>query len=211
MTEHEIGKIFAHIPTLDTPRLILRRITPDYSDDMYDYSRMPEVTEYLLWDPHSDPDYTYRYLCQVQRQYREGKFYDWGLIDRQSGRLIGTCGFTSFDPNHDRAEVGYVLHPDYWGHGLAPEALSAVLRYGFVKLGLNRVEAHYMAENTRSRAVMEKCGMKFEGVLRQYLLVKGKYRDIGFCSILRSEYEGKYGKIECGDHWYDRLRQNLGI
>ena len=102
--------------------------------------------------------------------------------------MIGTCGFTRFDYDNNAAEVGYVINPEYRGRGIAPEALSRVLEFGFTELKLNRIEARYIVGNEVSRRVMEKVGMKFEGVRRQSLLNKGDYVDVGYCSILASEY-----------------------
>jgi len=198
LTRSKIRKVFSNIPTLKTERLTLRKIKEDDSADMFEYSRLPEVSEYLLWTPHKDEDYTLRYLEQLQDQYRDGYFYDWAVVlpvrdDRSlygvRRKMIGTCGFTSINMENNAAEIGYVLNPAYWGYGFAPEAVRKVLEFGFEKLGLNRIEARYMTENERSLRVMLKCGMTFEGVKRELMYVRGSYRDIGSCSILRREYE----------------------
>ncbi|MBQ3178700.1 MAG: GNAT family N-acetyltransferase, partial [Clostridia bacterium] len=88
-------------------------------------------------------------------------------------------------------EIGYVLNPSYWGMGIAPEAVSAVLRFGFTELHLHRIEARYMTGNTASRRVMEKVGMTYEGTARESMFVKGDFVSVGTCAILRSEYFGK--------------------
>ena len=108
--------------------------------------------------------------------------------------MIGTCGFTRFDFRHDSAEIGYVLNPDFWGRGLMPEAAAAVMNFGFEKLLLNRIEAKHLTGNEASRRVMEKAGMRFEGVLREGMLVKGKYVDVGICSILCHEWQAQKSK-----------------
>ncbi|MBQ8415822.1 MAG: GNAT family N-acetyltransferase, partial [Clostridia bacterium] len=104
------------------------------------------------------------------------------------------CGFTAFHCASDCAEVGYVLNPEYWGKGIAPEALLAVMEFGFETLGLNRIEARFIEENERSRRVMEKVGMTFEGVMREGMLVKGSYVNVGICSILADEWREKQRK-----------------
>jgi ribosomal-protein-alanine N-acetyltransferase len=124
----------------------------------------------------------------LQGLYREGSFYDWGVILRDSGHLIGTCGFTRFDFENSSAEVGYVLHKDHWGKGIAAEALKAVLQFGFCELGLQRIEGRFMTKNEASRRVMEKNGMTFEGILKGAVFVRGNYVDVGVCAILREDY-----------------------
>lgn len=191
MKKETIYHIFSHFPELETERLILRAMRVSDAADMYDYAKRPEVTRYLLWNPHADAQYTRRYLEYLATRYRLGQFYDWALIDKESGRMIGTCGFVRFDAPHNSAEIGYVLNPDFHGKGLMTEAVRRVLRFGFSVLGLQRVEARYMAENAASRQLMERVGMSFEGIHRRMLLVKGQYRDIGICAILANEFRAE--------------------
>nr|MBQ4320340.1 GNAT family N-acetyltransferase [Clostridia bacterium] len=198
LTRSRIRKVFANIPTLKTKRLTLRKLKPEDSEDMYEYSKIPEVSEYLLWSPHRSEDFTRDYLEQLQDQYRDGYFYDWAVVlpvrDGSSlygvkQKMIGTCGFTSISLDNNAAEIGYVLNPAYWGYGFAPEAVKKVLEFGFEKMNFNRIEARYIVGNDRSLRVMQKCGMTFEGVKRELLYVKGEYKDIGGCAILRREYD----------------------
>ena len=191
MTKERIYKIFSHIPTIKTNRLILRAVKPSDAIDVYEYSSDAEVPKYLLWYPHSSIEYTREQLNRIKQEYRIGKYYDWAIELSQGehrGKMIGTCGFTSFDFQNNSAEVGYVLNRNFWGKGIAAEALSAIISFGFDELILRRIEAKFIAENLKSRRVMEKCGMAFEGILRSSMMVKHEYRDIGVCSILSDEY-----------------------
>lgn len=180
--------IFKKIPTLKTDRLILRRMKVSDASDMYEYAHLEKVTEYLLWSPHVSVQQTSDYLHFIQKSYRDGDFYDWAVTLRDTGKMIGTCGFTRLDFNHNLAEIGYVLNPDFWGHGIAAEAVKRVMEFAFMELNVHRVEAKYMVGNDASRRVMEKCGMTFEGVYRSSMFIKGMYRDIGVCSIISDEY-----------------------
>ena len=191
MKKETIYNVFARFPELETERLYLRALRVSDAPDMHDYAKRPETTRYLLWNPHPDLDYTRRYLEYLMGRYRLGQFYDWALINKEDGKMIGTCGFVKFDLPHNCAEIGYVLNPDYHGQGLMPEAAKRILQFGFSVLGLHRIEARYMAANTPSRHVMEKLGMTFEGIQRGRMLVKGLYRDIGTCAILASEFRAE--------------------
>ena len=188
MNKRQITAIFSHIPTLETERLLLRRIVTGDAEDMFAYSSLPEVTEYLLWSPHPDSGYTRHYLSLVQTQYRDGQFSDWGLEWKENGRMIGTCGFTSFDIANNSAELGYVLNPSYWGMGIAAEAALAVMEFGFQTLKVHRIEAKFIAGNERSLRVMQKIGMTFEGYFRDSMLIKERYRTIGCSAILSDEF-----------------------
>lgn len=193
MDREEITRIFRDPPVLETPRLTLRRMLKRDSLDMFEYACSPDVTEYLLWEPHQSETYTYKYLSYLQSRYRAGDFYDWAVVWRNTDKMIGTCGFTRFHWDHNAAEIGYVLNPGFWGYGIAPEAVRAILYFGFHNLHLHRIEARYMVENSRSRRVMEKVGMRFEGIARDSMFVKGKYVTIGTCAILKQDYVELYG------------------
>ena len=191
MKKEMIYRLFSRIPTIRTERLILRAMKVSDAEDMFDYARNEEVSRYLTWSPHPNLAHTREYLTYIGQRYRTGDFYDWAIEDAESRRMIGTCGFTCFDFASDAAEIGYVLHPDLRGRGLATEAVRAVLAFGFDELALHRISARYMIENERSRRLMERVGMTFEGVARESEKIKGAYRSIGRCAILRQEYEEK--------------------
>lgn len=176
--DEKLLSVFTKIPTLHTSRLTLRKLTVSDAFDMYDYSKRPEVSRYLLWSPHESQWATRGYLSYLQRQYAKKQFYDWAVTLTDSKKMIGTVGFTAFDIPNNSAEVGYVLSPDYWGKGIAAEALNKIIEFGFDRLDLHRLEARIMTENARSKRVAEKCGFVCEAVMRDKLYVKGEYRTI---------------------------------
>lgn len=193
LTQEKVGRIFREPPILETNRLMLRKMLKSDASDMYEYASRSEVTEYLLWSPHESEASTRRYLSYLQGRYRAGDFYDWAVTLRTDGKMIGTCGFTRINTDYNCAEIGYVLNNDYWGNGYAPEAVRKVLEFGFMTLGLHRIEAKYMAGNDRSRRVMEKAGMQFEGFAREAYFVKEHYVTVGTCAILEDEFKKLYG------------------
>lgn len=186
-----VYKIFSAIPEIRTERLLLRRMMVGDCYDMYEYASNPEVTRYLTWSPHPDLQYTKEYLVYIADHYKLGDFFDWAIILREENKMIGTCGFTRFRFSHNVAEVGYVINPAYRGREIADEAVRAVMRFGFHRLGLHRIEAKYIEGNEASRRVMEKVGMTFEGMRRDEMLIKGTYRNIGVCAILRDDAQKK--------------------
>ena len=191
LTVEFLKRTFIRMPNLHTERLLLRQILPTDAEAMYDYASKKEVTRYLLWSPHPTKDYTARYIDYLQEKYRSGEFYDWAIVPQECGFMIGTCGFTRFNTSDNSAEIGYVLNPSAWGHGYAAEAVKRVLSFAFQELGLHRVEARYLDGNQASRRTMERVGMTFEGVMRDAMIVKGRYQSVGICSILRDEYFGQ--------------------
>ena len=188
MKKETVFKIFSNIPTLYTERLSLRAMHPIDAEDMFDYAKRPEVTKYLLWREHESISFTRDYLIYIGRRYALGDFYDWAIIDRESRKMIGTCGFTRFDLPNNSAEIGYVLNPEYHGKGYATEAAKIVMRFGFEELGLHRIEAKHMIGNDASHRVMEKLGMREEGTFKDSYYVRREYRTVTVCAILENEY-----------------------
>ena len=188
MKKENLNRIFSRMPILETDRLLLRPMRVSDAPDMFEYARDPEVTRYLLWSPHESIAHTKGYLEYLGGRYRIGMHYEWAVVLKAENRMIGTCGFVTFDIPHKRGEIGYVINPRYRGQGIAPEAVRRVLQFGFQVLNLHRIDARYMVGNEASRRVMEKVGMRFEGVAREGMLVKGAYRDIGTCAILAPEF-----------------------
>ncbi len=193
--ESKLNK-FKKMPVITTPRLKLRRMRVEDCADMYEYSKREDVTEYLLWSPHPNKSHTKKYLEYIKEKYDAGEFFDWGVELKSEMKMIGTCGFSSFDTANNSAEVGYVINPAYRGNGYAPEALLEVMMYGFLELNLHRIEARYMDGNDASRRVMDKLGMRYEGCARSSLFVKGQYRSIHTCAILSDEFIKRYLKTE---------------
>ena len=175
-------------PTLETDRLILRKMTPGDAEAIFSYASDPEVTRYVVWDTHRTIEDSRAFLNLTVRGYESGADPTWGIVYKGDHSFIGTCGFAILEPEHARAEIGYVISKEYRGRGLATEAVRAMISFGFREMDLNRIEAQCIAENTASARVMQKAGMTHEGTLRQRELVKGAYRDMEMYSILGSEH-----------------------
>ena len=176
------------MPTLETPRLRLRKLTMRDAQDIFEYSRDPHVARYVLWDAQKNISEARGYIRYMLRKYRMGDPASWGIEWKETGEIIGTIGFMWIQKENAAAEVGYSLSRGYWNRGIMTEALEAVLRHGFRTMNLNRIEAQHETPNTASGAVMRKCGMRREGTLRQRLMNKGRFVDVELYAILRSEY-----------------------
>jgi len=185
MKKHDF-KRFVNIPTLRTERLVLRKIVPTDIDDVYEYASDTRVSEFLLWSPHPTKGYTKAYLSLLAKRYRAGDFYDWGI--ELDGKMIGTVGFTSFSIENNVGEIGYVLSSKCWGMGIASEAVKRILEFGFCELLLNRIEAKFMAENEKSRKLLDKLGFNYEGEMKEAVYAKDRYRNVGISALTRGEY-----------------------
>ena len=179
---------YGDMPTLETPRLRLRKLNMRDAQDIFDYSQDPQVAKYVLWEAQKSLSDARSYIRYMLRKYRLGEPASWGIEWTASGKIIGTIGFMWIQRENAAAEVGYSLSRNFWNRGIMTEALDAVLRFGFQSLNLNRIEAQHETENPASGAVMRKCGMRREGTLRQRLINKGKYVDVELYAVLRGDF-----------------------
>ncbi|WP_062106760.1 GNAT family N-acetyltransferase [Bacillus niameyensis] len=184
----EIEHIYGDLPSLETERLLLRKVTMKDLHDIHHYGSDHEVSRYVTWDTHRSLADTEAFIQFVLERYENSQEGPWGIEWKENGKLIGTIDFFSWKPRHGHAEIGYVLSRDYWGAGIMTEAVREVVRFGFEKMDLVRIQARCMEENVASSRVMEKAGMSFEGVLRKVMYIKGKHRDLKMYSILKEEF-----------------------
>jgi ribosomal-protein-alanine N-acetyltransferase len=174
-------------PALCTGRLVLRPLSLEDAADIFAYASDPEIATFVEWTPHVNIEESQRYLNRVLVKYKVGHC-EWGIVDRNDGRVIGTCGFIAHAPLHSRAEIVYVIARDRWKRGFATEAAAETMRFGFTELKLNRIEARCLSEHVASRRVLSKLGMVFEGTLREHVLLKGRFVDLAMFSVLRNEW-----------------------
>jgi [ribosomal protein S5]-alanine N-acetyltransferase len=172
---------FADVPKIETERLILRKITLDDAEDMYLYASNEEVTRYVTWDTHSSLSDTIEFINTFLPQYDAL----WGIELKENGKFIGTVHFVWWQPEHNSAEIGYVLSKEYWGKGLITEAARAITSFGFDSMNIVRIQARCFLENKGSERVMKKLGMSFEGISRKVMYVKGEHKDLKVYSILK--------------------------
>jgi len=169
---------------------VLRALGVEDADAVYAYARDPAVTEFVTWEPHTSIEQTVLYLMTVETAYRDAGLLEWGVTLAGSGELIGTCGFARLELDHARGEIGYVVGRAHAGQGYATEAAAAVLRYGFAEIGLHRIEAQCVVDNAASARVLEKIGMRCEGVLASRVRIRGRSRDVKMFARLARAGEG---------------------
>jgi len=180
---------FYRLPALETQDLLIRRPCPKDATDIFKYASDPEVARYVLWEPHSTLGESRRFVLDLCRRLRSGYPSSWVVTLRSTGKVIGTIGFVSYSTDNRCAELGYSLSREYWNRGYTTQALRAVIDSIFTSLPLNRLEAQHDIRNPASGRVMQKCGLRQEGLLHGRILNKGEYIDTVLYAILRSDWE----------------------
>ena len=175
-------------PTIETPRLKLRQ---PCTDDVRPLLRMMQdqaVLRYFGVEPFKSERESLAQVAWYNRTFAESKGVWWIISEKDAGAYIGDVGFFKCEKRHARAEVGYKLSPAFWRRGIVTEALTQVVDYGFVEMGLNRIEALVDPRNTASLRVLEKLHFGAEGIMREYEIENGAPVDLAMLSLLKREW-----------------------
>lgn len=174
---------------LTTPRLYLRRFVLQDAQNMFDnWARDAEVTRFLTWHPHANVEESRQILQQWIHVYDRSEEYRWAIVLKQNNEVIGSIDVVAARDIFATAEVGYCIGKNYWGQGLMSEALQTVLTYLCKQIGYHRIEATHDIDNPASGKVMQKCGMRREGIKREGMLRKdGTYADLSMYAVLSQE------------------------
>ena len=177
---------------LVTPRLLLRRFTPEDAQNMFDtWASDEDVARYVTWPAHRDVSATHALLTLWERAYEQPNEYNWCIVVRKTNRPIGSLGVMDIDDRLRKGALGYVIAQPCWGNGFTTEAAAAVLELMFSEVGLHRVEAIHDPRNPASGAVMRKLGMQREGLVRHAHMDNcGRFIDVEQYSILKPEWKG---------------------
>jgi ribosomal-protein-alanine N-acetyltransferase len=182
---------FGEFPSLATERLQLVEYDVKYAADIFRVRGDAEVQLYNS-EPHKTLQDTLKFIAEELDLYRQKKEIIWGMSLRSSQRIIGCVSMQNWDRYHRRAEIGYDLARDCWGQGLAQEAIRAVLRFGFERLALNRIEIWTSMANARSLRLAERLGFTLDGTLRKRILEDdGQFYDSALFGLLHSEWSAR--------------------
>jgi ribosomal-protein-alanine N-acetyltransferase len=163
---------------IETERLVLRRFAPGDLDELARLRADPLVMRYIGEQSREKVEQRLQYYIAL---YESHGFGMWAVIDKATQAMIGWCGLIFLDKTPE-VEVGYGVARSYWGRGLMTEAARAALRFGFERAGLERIVAVAMPDNTASRRVMEKLGMRYEKNVQHY------GHDVVYYAIGRDEF-----------------------
>ncbi|MCE2473200.1 MAG: GNAT family N-acetyltransferase [Anaerolineae bacterium] len=173
---------------LENETVLMRPLEARDSSAIQDLAAAPEIAANTFVPHPYPPEAASEFIQKGQESWRSGEAYVFGIIDKSSQRFAGCMGIHPA-PEHNRAEVGYWIGLPFWGRGLATAALRLLLQFGFETLKLNRVEAGHFDYNPASGRVMQKAGMRREGLRRQYVLHHEEYKDLVWYAIVREDYE----------------------
>ena len=154
--------------TVDTQRLHLRRpVAIDAEHIFQTYAQDREVTRYLEWSPHTSVETTRKFIAFCQDRWTSSVAFPYIITRKEDRKLLGMI---EVRPKGHCANCGYVLARSYWGNGLMPEAIAAVVKITLENPAIYRMEATCDVENRASARALEKSGFLREGFLRRYTI-----------------------------------------
>ena len=150
--------------TIETNRLILRKVRKKDAEPMFrNWTSDPQVTKYLTWPTHESIAVTEMVIESWLREYEKENYYQWMIELKELEEPIGSISVVRQNEQVEEAEIGYCIGSRWWHQGIMSEALSAVMKYLFTEVCMNRISARHDPNNPHSGGVMRKCGMIYEG------------------------------------------------
>jgi len=180
-----------HLPTLDTQRLQLRWLTAADVPALFAIFGDPVVCRYWSRAPLVDIAGAEALQSEIVACFNDRSLFQWGIVERGTGAVVGTCTLAALSPEHRRAEIGFALREAAWGRGYVTEALGELLTFAFEVLGLHRIEADVDPRNTLSIRTLERAGFVREGYQRERYFLHDEWQDAVAYGLLRHEWSAR--------------------
>lgn len=172
-------------------RLTIRSLRDEDEAALHEIAGRAEVSRTSTDIPHPIPDaYTREWLDRQAKRWASGECYGFAIVENDTDRVIGDTTLW-IDDRNKRGTLGYILHPDIWGKGYATEAAQLTVDWGFEELGLVRIDADCFVWHYPSRRVLEKIGMRLEGILRARTEHAGIWHDDCQFGMTREMWEAR--------------------
>jgi len=175
---------FAPFPNLETERLLLRRLVNEDVNEIFALRSNTEVMKYIPRPLVLTTEDALKHIEMIDEKIDSNEGINWAITLKDHPKLIGIIGHYRLKPEHYRAEIGYMILPEYQGQGIITEAINEVLKYGFDVMQLHSIEAVIDPENFASEKVLQKNGFVKEAHLKENEYYDGKFLDTVIYSIL---------------------------
>lgn len=166
---------FAPFPCISTERLFLRQVEKNDVSEIFFLRSNPKVLKYLDRAPASTHEEALEFIEKIIDLEKNNEAVTWAITLRNNLKLIGTICYWNIQKEHYRAELGYVLHPDFHGKGVMQEAIKEVVKFGFQIMKLHSIEANTNPNNRSSIKLLERNGFIREGYFRENYFYNGKF------------------------------------
>ena len=175
--------------SIETERLILRKFKTEDCEKVFNNWAGDSEVQNLYCEPvYKSLGEVNELLARYINGYKDLNYYRWAIILKENNECIGQIAYFLVDTDNHFAEVEYCIGKKYQNKGFASEACMSVIKYGFDEIKLNKVQICHKPDNEASKKVILKCGLYYDGNLRQYFYNNGKYEDRLYYSLLKNEF-----------------------
>jgi ribosomal-protein-alanine N-acetyltransferase len=175
---------FSPFPNLETERLFLRRVDVKDVNEIIALRSNPETMKYIPRPLVKTIEDALEHIAMMDAKIENNEGINWAITQKDNPKLIGVIGHYRIKPEHYRAEIGYMLLPEFSGKGIISEAVKEVVKYGFKGMQLHSIEAVIDPENNASAKVLEKNGFVKEAHLKENEFFEGRFLDSVIYSLL---------------------------
>ena len=175
---------FSPFPNLETERLFLRRVDVKDVNEIIALRSNPETMKYIPRPLVKTTEDALEHIAMMDTKIENNEGINWAITQKGNPKLIGVIGHYRIKPEHYRAEIGYMLLPEFSGKGIISEAVKEVVKYGFKGMQLHSIEAVIDPENNASAKVLEKNGFVKEAHLKENEFFEGRFLDSVIYSLL---------------------------
>lgn len=181
--------IFETFPELESERLLFRAYDLVHAETLLFMRSHKDVSKYMDTEIPKHVKDSEKRIQEYHKSFKDKTGITWAIIDKASNKLIGDFGVWRIDRQNARGEIGYILHPDFWGKGFMKETMNTLIRFAFKDLNLHSLEANVNPENNNSKALLLKLGFKLEAYFRENFYYNGEFLDSEIYCLLQSDLE----------------------
>jgi [ribosomal protein S5]-alanine N-acetyltransferase len=179
--------IFKNFPELESERLIFRPLNKKDTEQLYLIRSNELVMKYMDAIMINNMKAASVMISFFKYEFKHKNAITWGIVEKQTNKLIGTFAFWRLLKQHCRAEIGYSLTPKYWGNGLMTEAFKTLIEYGFKSMNLHSIEANVNPKNENSIKLLERIGFKKEAYFRENFKYQDKFIDSAIYCLIETD------------------------
>lgn len=175
---------FNPFPVIETERLLLRRVTNDDANAVFEIRSNPETMKFIPRPLLKNTDEALELIAEIDSKITTNTGINWAITLKDNPKLLGIIGYYRTQPENYRSEIGYILLPEFHGKGIVSEAVNRLIKFGFEDLKLHSIEAVIDPDNVASEKVLQKCGFVKEAHFKESDFYEGRFLDKVIYSIL---------------------------
>lgn len=175
---------FDPFPILETERLVLRRITLEDAQSYFELRSNVDAMKHICKPLQTSIEESKKMIYQINEMIAFNDGIGWAISLKENPKMIGSVSFHRIDKAHYRAEIGYMLHPEYWRKGIVSEAVESIINYGFNTLKFHSIEAHIDPTNVGSEKVLQKFNFVKEAYFKENYFFAGQFLDTAVYSLI---------------------------